>query len=159
MDALYCIYLYFRKEEKLQKRRGRWFEGKEGIGTQNEPCYFPFYESPTRKLQLLCQALPGLSPAGPERDLRVWLPSAEMQLGKKKQQHVVCGPDATAEVTRRNSRGSEGSQELRGESRHVAELHQPNSPTSTDAFYSWSPGLAGEHETETTPSLTLQPLS
>ena len=77
----------------------------------------------------------------------------------KKKKTVVCGPDATAEVTRRNSGGSEGSQEPRGESRHVAELNQPNSPTSTDAFYSWSPGLAGEDETETTPTLTLQPLS
>lgn len=64
-----------------------------------------------QKRQPLCQTLPNLSPAVP---LLVWLSSAEIQLGE----NSICGPDATSEVTRKNSRESAGPLGGKRKSRH-----------------------------------------
>lgn len=86
-----------------------------------------------QKQRPLCQALPNLSPVVP---LLVWLSFTEIQLGK----NSICGPDATSEVTRKNSRESAGPLGEKRKSRHTGEAAPANIPTFTDTSFSWIPG-------------------
>lgn len=81
-----------------------------------------------KKQRPLCQALPNLSPVVP---LLVWLSFTEIQLGK----NSICGPDATSEVTRKNSRESAGPLGEKRKSRHTGEAAPANIPTFTDIFF------------------------
>lgn len=126
------IYFIHQGKSKTTKRRRICYEGEKVLVSKMN-LFTSFYQSAMQKQQPLCQALPSLSPVVP---LLVCLSSAEMQLGENN----VCGPDATSEVTRKNSgrTGRPAGREKRKQTQ--VELHQPNISTSTDVSFSWRPG-------------------
>lgn len=158
LDALYSIHrvLYpsrtSRKKTKYKKERVSPSEGKGESVAQANLFISLFIQAPCRSCRPRPSSARPLSCA-----LLAWLSSAAMQLGENN----VCGPDATAEVTRRKGGGArEQRQQTPGRAR-ASPAKPPQARPAAQGKRSpeqRSPSLAGEGELGTPLWSTLLPL-